>query len=81
MLIWALRVGTVSTLQGCDGHADPISGRRHRLCLYHYNTFVGDDRGGERSTSIEYNKKKPPVAAPDHHHDCNCFGLDGRACS
>ena len=23
---------------------------------------------------------KPPVAAPDHHYDCNCFGLDGGAC-
>ena len=37
--------------------------------------------GGERSTSIEYNKKKPPVAAPDHHNDCNCFDFDGCACS
>ena len=26
-------------------------------------------------------KKKPPVAAPNLRYDCNCFGLDGRACS
>jgi hypothetical protein len=61
MLIWALRVGTVSTLQGRDGHAGPISGRRHRLCLYHYNTCVGDDRGGARSTSMGYKKRSHPA--------------------
>jgi Ion channel len=48
--------------------------------LQHYNPCDGDDRGGERSTSIGY-KKSPSVAAPNHHYDCNRFGLNGGACS
>ena len=34
-----------------------------------------------RVAGVSGTKTKPPVAAPDHHNDCNCFGLDGRACS